>query len=267
MRDKEYIASLSYGKDSIAMLEVIKQNNLPLDRIVHVEIMATPAIHGDLPPMIEFKERADKIIKERYGIDVEHLHNDKCFTDILFKQTRSGKHYSYPSRKSNWCNSQLKMKLLNGFKGEKYVQYVGIACDEPCRLERLKGTNKIAPLAEYGWTEKMAYDFCIDNNLLSPIYTDENTRGGCWFCYNQNLNQLRFLRKNYPTYWKMLLEWDKKSFQLSKNTMYRFSNTGYGVKGDKPLTDYDFRFELEDKGIIDIKKPFKWAMLNNYERE
>lgn len=40
----EYIASLSYGKDSIAMLEVIKQHEMPLDRIVHVEVMATDTI-------------------------------------------------------------------------------------------------------------------------------------------------------------------------------------------------------------------------------
>ena len=44
----EYIASISYGKDSLAMLEVIYQNNLPLDRIVHVEIMATKDIPADL---------------------------------------------------------------------------------------------------------------------------------------------------------------------------------------------------------------------------
>ena len=37
----QYIASLSYGKDSCAMLEVIHQHKMPLDRIVHVEIMAT----------------------------------------------------------------------------------------------------------------------------------------------------------------------------------------------------------------------------------
>ena len=36
----EHIASLSYGKDSIAMLEVIKEYDMPLDRIVHVEIFA-----------------------------------------------------------------------------------------------------------------------------------------------------------------------------------------------------------------------------------
>ena len=45
----QYIASLSYGKDSIAMLEVIKKQNMPLDRIIHVEIMATSTIPADLP--------------------------------------------------------------------------------------------------------------------------------------------------------------------------------------------------------------------------
>ena len=69
----EYIASISYGKDSLAMLEVIYQNNLPLDRIVHVEIMATKDIPADLPPMMEFKAKADAIIYEKYGIKVEHI--------------------------------------------------------------------------------------------------------------------------------------------------------------------------------------------------
>ena len=260
----QYVASLSYGKDSIAMLEVIKQNNLPLDRIVHVEIMATPAIHADLPPMLKFKAKADKIIKQRYGIEVEHLRNDKCFTDYLFQQSKTGKHYVYPSRAVNWCNDRLKMRLLNQFSNcKKYIQYVGIAYDEPERLKRMKGTNRFAPLAEYKWTEKMAYDFCKENNLLSPIYTDENTRGGCWFCYNMSIADMRCLRSNYPDYWQMLLEWDKKSFELSSNTEYMKIKSGYGVKGERPLLDYDLRFELEDEGFIDVKKPFKWSMLNN----
>ena len=56
----EYIASISYGKDSLAMLEVIHRHNLPLDRIVHVEIMATNTIHADLPQMVAFKEKQTK---------------------------------------------------------------------------------------------------------------------------------------------------------------------------------------------------------------
>lgn len=70
----EYIASISYGKDSLAMLEVIHRHNLPLDRIVHVEIMATNTIHADLPPMVAFKEKADKIIYEKYGTEMSISH-------------------------------------------------------------------------------------------------------------------------------------------------------------------------------------------------
>ncbi len=35
-----YIASISYGKDSLAMLEIINQHNLPLTDIITVDIMA-----------------------------------------------------------------------------------------------------------------------------------------------------------------------------------------------------------------------------------
>ena len=68
-----YTLSLSYGKDSLACLGAIKELGLPLDRIIHAEIWATETIPADLPPMVEFKKKADKIIKERYGIEVEHV--------------------------------------------------------------------------------------------------------------------------------------------------------------------------------------------------
>lgn len=68
----EHILSLSYGKDSLACLGVIEKLGLPLDRIIHAEIWATDTIPADLPPMIEFKAKADKIIKERYKICIEN---------------------------------------------------------------------------------------------------------------------------------------------------------------------------------------------------
>lgn len=69
----QYILSLSYGKDSLACLEAIRLLGLPLDRIVHAELWATDTIPADLPPMVDFKQKADRIIKERYGITVEHI--------------------------------------------------------------------------------------------------------------------------------------------------------------------------------------------------
>ena len=76
-KTNEYILSLSYGKDSLACLGAIEQLGWPLDRIVHAEVWATDTIPADLPPMVEFKKKADKIIKERWGIEVEHVFAQK----------------------------------------------------------------------------------------------------------------------------------------------------------------------------------------------
>ena len=71
---KQYIASISYGKDSLAMLHVITDVlHWQLDRIITANVWATDTIPADLPPMVEFKDKADRIIKERWGIEVEHV--------------------------------------------------------------------------------------------------------------------------------------------------------------------------------------------------
>ena len=213
-----------------------------------MEVWATPNIPADLPPMVEFKAKADKIIKERWGITVEHI-SSKPYEHYFYKvcngekSKNKGKIYGFPLQKGNWCNNRLKTNLLNGIKG---VQYIGIAADEPNRFHNLN-ENKISPLVLAGWTEKMCREWCEKNDLLSPIYTTA-TRGGCWFCHNQGVEQLRLLRKNYPEYWQLLLKWDKDSF-------VSFKPNGITVH------DFEKRFDLEDKGIIDKKDVFFWKYL------
>lgn len=91
----QYILSLSYGKDSIACLKAIEELGWPLDRIIHAEVWATDTIQADLPPMVEFKAKADEIIKERWGIEVEHL----CATRNGEKLTYEKLFYHIPKRK------------------------------------------------------------------------------------------------------------------------------------------------------------------------
>ena len=86
----EYILSLSYGKDSLACLGAIEQLGLPLDRIIHAEVMATDTIPADLPPMIEFKSRADRIIKERWGIEVEHIRHKLTYEQMFYRPISRG---------------------------------------------------------------------------------------------------------------------------------------------------------------------------------
>lgn len=260
---KQRVLSLSYGKDSLACLGAIEQLGLPLDRIVHAEVWATDTIQADLPPMVEFKSKADTIIKERWGFEVEHYCASKVdrvvkekvsYTDYFYQIMQSGKHKGgykgFPICKGNWCT---KLKLSAVAKAQENcacsIQYLGIAADEPKRLERLDGISKISPLALIGWAEADAKQWCIDNDLLSPIYITAD-RGGCWFCHNQGISQLRLLRKNYPELWRLLLKWDTDS-------PVSFKTDGHTVH------DFDRRFQLEDVGLIDPKATFRWSMLDD----
>lgn len=258
----KHILSLSYGKDSLACLGAIEKLGLPLDRIVHAEVWATDTIHSDLPPMVEFKAKADEIIRKRWGIEVEHVcakdkyGNRKTYENEFYRtRTRSktglnGRIRGFPRINGAWCNSMLKMCALKAAQGSRdTVQYVGIAVDEPERLARLDGVHKVSPLALAGWTEADARKWCEDNALLSPIYTNA-TRGGCWFCHNQSVESLRVLRKNYPDLWALLLKWDKDS-------PYSFKPDG------RTVHDYDKRFALEEQGLVPTDRTFRWKMIGD----
>ena len=126
------------------------------------------------------------------------------------------------------------------------VQYLGIAADEPERIKRHTRPGVILPLVEIGWNEAYCRQWCEENNLLSPIYTSA-ARGGCWFCHNQSVDQLRLLRRNYPDLWEILLRWDSDS-------PVSFKPDGHTVH------DFDKRFMLEDLGLVPNDRKFRWAM-------
>ena len=247
--------SLSYGKDSLACLEAIRQLGWPLDRIVHAEVWATDTIHADLPPMVEFKAKADAIIKERYGIEVEHRRAENTFESAFYlkrghsgRQTKHlGKRYGWPMTRGNWCLQQLKLPALKTAHDGCNIQYLGIAADEPERIARHDKPGYALPLVAIGWDEATCRKWCEDNDLLSPIYTTA-ARGGCWFCHNQSIGQLRLLRKMYPDLWALMLKWDADS-------PVTFKPDGHTVR------DFDARFAAEDAGIVPTDNTFRWEML------
>lgn len=259
----EYIASLSYGKDSMAMLHVIVDVlGWPLTKIATADLWATPKIPADLPPMVEFKEKADAEIKRRFGIDVQHFTTvyaegisgekvsfEECFYRKMTRGNHIGRIKGFPMIKGPWC-TKLKLNAVGQIKFDyNDVQYVGIAADEPKRLARLDGIRKVSPLAAAGWTEADCRKWCEENDLLSPIYTTA-TRGGCWFCHNQGVNQLRLLRKDYPEYWALMLKWDNDS-------SVKFHADGHTVH------DFERRFSLEDEGLlVPGDSRFRWDQLD-----
>ena len=133
------VASISYGKDSLAMLRSIKHLGLPLHRIVHSEVWATDTVPADLPPMVEFKKHADQIIKELYGIEVEHIcatrpvHSQngnvererESYESMFYRPLQSGKFAGnikgFPQTIGGWCKKLKIFSECPGTRGGKHI--------------------------------------------------------------------------------------------------------------------------------------------------
>ena len=86
-------------------------------------------------------------------------------------------------------------------------------------------------LQKYNYTEQMAYDLCVKFDLLSPIYADAS-RGGCWFCPNQNYKSLLRFRQKNPELWQEFVELGN----TPNLCCYSFDRSGLAIKEiDKKL--------------------------------
>lgn len=217
----EYIASISYGKDSCTIphvcLEVLK---LPLTKLVTVDVMFNDELSAYYPEVEEFKQKADEIFLKRYGLKVEHIRADLTYEERFFQvrgdradEKNKGKIYGFPIVRGAWCNSDLKMQAIEKYKASHKDDfwYVGYALDEkkPERQEKIANCTdlNIYPLVKAKYTEQMCMDWCKKNGLLNPTY-DKFSRDGCWFCHYQTLEQLRDLRHNHPDKWQIMLQLD-----------------------------------------------------------
>lgn len=232
----KYVASVSFGKDSLAMLIKIKELGLPLDEVIYVDIMFDDNISGETPEMASFISKAEKILKEKFNIEVTHL-KGITFKEQFYKVKQRGNHigdnYGFPYTIGAWCNDRLKMQPIKEYlrkQKKQVIQYVGIAYDEPKRYERLNHETHIAPLYDLKITEKEAMEICEKYDLVSPIYKT-SFRGGCWFCPKQRLSQLKWLYQEHNDLWNILRDMEKDSF----NTF----------KPNATLKDLEERFENE----------------------
>ncbi len=250
MNQRIYIASCSFGKDSIATILLALEHGEPLDRVVFSEVMFdhTRGISGEIPEHIEwiYSTAIPKLQSMGVHVDVVRAERDYCyfFANAVGGGRFEGKIYGFPIGGKCFINRDCKIAPVRKYLAEiaggplraqtNIVQYIGIAADEPRRLARLTG-NKKSLLAKYGYTEQMAKQLCTAHGLLSPIYST-GTRGGCWFCPNCRLQQFINLRRNHPELWAELV-----ALSHTPNL------ASYGFKYGKTLQEIERRMDGEER--------------------
>lgn len=255
----KYIASWSGGKDSTASIILAHEHNEPLDLILFSEVMFDKTISGELPEHIDFIKNKGIPLFEGWGYETKILHADLTYMDIFLRQPTRGKRFGtgritgFPMSGRCQINRSVKVepikKFLKSFK-EDFIQYIGIAVDEPVRLDRVvKTSNQISLLQKYKYTEQMALDLCKEYDLLSPIYGFA-PRGGCWFCPNARDCELRHLRNNHRVLWNHLLALENQTNLIGDkwNTLTQTSihdKEEQFMWEDRQMTIFDYIKERE----------------------
>jgi len=213
------IVSFSGGKDSTAMLLLMLEKGIRVDRVIYVDTTK------EFPQMYEHIEKVQAMI-EPLKIEIVKIDFDYWFGEHKTKKGQVG--YGWPFWRVRWCTG-LKQRaisvILSGNKfdprveGLRYkipsnhVEFHGIAFDEKERTSNNEGRNIKCPLVEWQITEKQALDYCYSKGLDWGGLYEKFHRVSCWCCPLSRIGGLRVLYNDFPELWKELEEMDKKSFR------------------------------------------------------
>lgn len=223
-----YSVSWSGGKDSTASIILAHIHNEPVDSIVFAEVMFDIAngISGENPRHIAFIKNKAIPLFESWGYKVEVVHSDRdflmVFNRVIERPTKHPEHkglkYGFPPNGLCAVKRDCKIRAIKSYYKtieEEYIQYVGIAIDEPKRLASLHKTKNISLLEKYSLTESDAKQLCEEYGLLSPTY-ELSKRGGCWFCPNAKLAEHRDIRNVCPEAWEQYVNLECENVAFNK---------------------------------------------------
>lgn len=100
---KKYIASCSFGKDSIATILLALENNEPLDRVVFSEVMFDheKGISGEIPEHIEWIYNTAIPRLESMGVNVDVVKSNKDYKYFFANAVGGGEFQGLTLRLSN----------------------------------------------------------------------------------------------------------------------------------------------------------------------
>lgn len=254
-KGEKYIASLSGGKDSTAMVLRLLEEGWPLDEIVFCDTGM------EFPQMYEHLDRLERVI----GRPITRLKAPESFEYYFYESTplrknpnlvgKQGK--SWPDPMHRWCTGMMKTRIIDSYLKSQYghqqfIQYVGIAADEP---ERVKGQRY--PLVEWGMTEADCLQYCRDRGFDWGGLYDIFQRVSCWCCPLQSLDSLRNLRLYFPDLWQKLL--------------YMDGHTWRQFRKDYSVRQLDRRFAFEEQciknGLPITGRPFYDALRKHLNQQ
>lgn len=210
----KYVASCSFGKDSLAMVLRLIEEKMPLDEVIFFDTgMEFDSIYRN-------RDKIKKVCEE-HNIGYTELSSATHFLyNMLIRPVKyRDKTKEYPYHYGyEWCGargirwgtqcktSEIQKHYKSKYGDEEVYEYIGIAFDEQGRIKDDK--HKLYPLIEWEMKEKDCLQYCYtkgyDWNENGVELYDVLDRVSCWCCQNKNLKELKNIYLYLPEYWQRL---------------------------------------------------------------
>lgn len=252
-RTKTYIATLSGGKDSTVMVDLLLKNNYPVDYIIFSDTLA------EFDEMYQYIDKLKKHLKERYNKEVITLLPRRSLEESMLRKVgkKKSKHFGKIKGIHNplvgFCEWRREAKIaplkkwLRVNKITNYKLYIGYTTDETHRKSKVEN-NHIYPLVDYfRMSENDCKQYLVEHDMENPLYRHFN-RTGCYFCPAQSEAGYFNIWKHYPKKWQKMLKMEKKLKEAQKNGEKVISDRH---KSNIYLVDLEKKFEKADKqGVL-----------------
>jgi len=244
---KKYIAMISGGRDSTAMVEVLLKNKEPLDYIIFTDT------NQEFPFMYEYLDKVDQYLWWEYNKRITFLQPKATFESWVFgivsRGERKGMTRGLPMMTVP-CFWKRESKVYNFdrfLKEEKitdYIQYIGYTYSERKRAQVTDEKQRF-PLIEHKLCEADVDRILEDIDLVNPLY-EHFSRTGCAMCPYQSDKSLFTLWKHYNDVWQYM-----RRIETHLLGMGNVVNPVWKI-GDKKLEDLEKLFKSGNHAFTDV---------------
>lgn len=224
-----HIASVSWGKDSLAMLHWLIERELPLNEVVFYDTgMEFAAIYAE-------RDRTLPLLATNNIEYTELRPKNPMWWDMFARPVKNRETGDVHKHGYGWCGgpcrwgTTAKQRELDRYaeKQNAFV-YVGIAADETTRLAKDMKPYKFHPLNWWNMTEA---DCLADCYIRGHTWNEDGVRlydvldrVSCWCCRNKNQRELRAIHDHLPDYWQRLCALESVLGQMKSKPLCEIGN-------------------------------------------
>lgn len=213
-----HIATISGGKDSVAMCDLLLKNGHPVDYIIFNDTL------DEHQEMYNYINKVEDYFKARYNKSITRLKPIKSYNEgIFWVRTRGeniGKIAGLPNPTNAFCEWRRDAKILPMQKWIKeqgitdYNVYIGFTTDEKHRADRdfnlIENGKPLFPLIEhFNMSENDCRQYLIKQEMENPLYRHFN-RTGCAMCPYQSDQNFYNIWKHYPEVWERMKRYERE---------------------------------------------------------